>query len=148
MHHLNTTAGDLFHRDLVIRRKVDRFLREQHVTVDVVVEFDNIENIKKAVESEAGVALLPEPTVRREVQAGTLVALPLLGCTFVRPLAILLRRQRKPSPTAQRFLDLLRQPDDAGPAPNGHGNGAAHPAAPHGQQPRLTEAARGPRKKG
>ena len=41
--------------------------------VEVVLEFDNIENIKKAVEIGAGVALLPEPTLRREVQAGTLV---------------------------------------------------------------------------
>jgi DNA-binding transcriptional LysR family regulator len=136
-----------FDRDLVIRRKVDRFLRAQQVTVNVVVEFDNIENIKKAVESEAGVALLPEPTVRREVQAGTLVALPLLGCSLVRPLGVIQRRRHKPSPTAQRFLDLLRQPDDAGPHANGHGNGAARPAGTHGESPRLAGAARASRKK-
>ena len=68
-----------FDRELTIRREVDRFLREQGVTVEVVMEFDNIENIKKAVEISAGVALLPEPTLRREVQAGTLAARPLLG---------------------------------------------------------------------
>lgn len=136
-----------FDRDLVIRRQVDRFLRKQQVAVNVVVEFDNIENIKKAVESEAGVALLPEPTVRREVQARTLVALPLSGCGLVRPLGIIQRRRHKPSPTAQRFLDLLRQPDDAGPHANGHGNGAARPAGTHGESPRLAGAGRASRKK-
>jgi DNA-binding transcriptional LysR family regulator len=146
-HHLQGLRYVGFDRDLVIRRKVDRFLRQQQVTVDVVAEFDNIENIKKAVESEAGVALLPEPTVRREVQAGTLIALPLLGCSFVRPLGIIQRRGRQLRPTAQRFLDLLRQPDDAGPDANGHANGTARPAAPRGQQPRLTAAAREGRKK-
>jgi DNA-binding transcriptional LysR family regulator len=139
-----------FDKNLVIRRKVDRFLRAQQVAVDVVSEFDNVENIKRAVESETGVALLPAPTVRREVQAGTLVALPLLGCALVRPLGIILRRHSKLSATAERFLDLLRQPDDAGPTgpgANGHGNGAGRPADTNGRQSRLDGTARAPRKK-
>ena len=36
----------------------------------MVMEFDNIETIKRAVEIDAGVSLLPAPTVVREVQAG------------------------------------------------------------------------------
>ena len=61
-----------FEKGLVIRRQVDRFLREQGVSVDVVLEFDNIENIKEAVEVGAGVALLPKPTLLREVKSGAL----------------------------------------------------------------------------
>ena len=57
-----------FDKDLIIRREVDRFFRDHGVNVEVVLEFDNIENIKKAVELGAGVALLPEPTLRREVE--------------------------------------------------------------------------------
>lgn len=102
-----------FDRNLVIRREVDRFLRDQAVTVDVVLEFDNIENIKKAVEISAGVALLPEPTLRREVQAGTLAALPLVGGKLTRPLGVIRHRHRKLSATALRFIDLLRQNDGA-----------------------------------
>ena len=138
-----------FDRGLTIRRKVDRFLREQKVAVDVVLEFDNIENIKKAVESEAGVALLPEPTVRREVQAGTLVARPLAGCRLIRPLGIIQRRQRKPSLAAQLLIDLLRQPDEGPQAPerNGHSNGAGRSPHPHGTQPHHAPAAHAARKK-
>jgi DNA-binding transcriptional LysR family regulator len=113
-----------FDKDLVIRRKVDRFLRSRDVTVDVVLEFDNIENIKRAIDAGAGVAMLPEPTVRREVQAGTLVALGLVGDRLVRPLGIIRRRRHKPTATAQRFLDLLRQPDEAA-AGDTERNGAA-----------------------
>jgi DNA-binding transcriptional LysR family regulator len=98
-----------FARGLAIRRQVDRFLREQRASVDVALEFDSIENIKKAVEVAAGVALLPEPTIRREVAAHTLVALPLIGCSFQRPLGIIYRRQHQPSKTAQKFIELLRQ---------------------------------------
>jgi DNA-binding transcriptional LysR family regulator len=96
-----------FDKDLGIRRQVDRFLREQGVTVEVALEFDNIENIKKGIEIAGGVALLPEPTVRQEVAAGLLVARPLADCRFVRPLGIIYSRQHRPSPAAQRFIDLL-----------------------------------------
>ncbi len=101
-----------FDKHLVIRRKVDRFLRDHGVSVDVVLEFDNVENIKQAIEIAAGVALLPLPAVQREVRAGTLAAIPLQDARFTRPLGILHRRSPKPSPAAQRFIELLRQPDD------------------------------------
>src|SRR5581483_4434024 len=105
-----------FDKALVIRRMVDRFLREQGAAVEVACEFDSIENIKKAIEELSGVALLPEPTLRREVKAGSLVALPLAGARLVRPLGIILRRHHRLGAAALRFMDLLR--------------GAAHSQAP------------------
>jgi DNA-binding transcriptional LysR family regulator len=113
-----------FDRDLGIRRQVDRFLRQQGVTVEVALEFDNIENIKKGIEVAGGVALLPEPTLRQEVEAGLLVARPLADCRFVRPLAIITRRQTRPSLAAQRFIDLLRE--NGGPGTRHQSNGTAH----------------------
>lgn len=101
-----------FEKSLVIRRKLDRFFREHGLAVRVVMEFDNIENIKKAVEAGAGIALLPEPTLRREVEAGVLVALPLADALLVRPLGIIYRRSPRLSLAAQRFIEILRQPDD------------------------------------
>jgi DNA-binding transcriptional LysR family regulator len=123
-----------FDRNLTIRREVDRFLREQGVTVDVVLEFDNIENIKKAVEVSAGVSLLPEPTLRREVHDGTLVARPLASCRLVRPIGIIHHRHHKLSPTALRFIDLLRNPEAVAAgatdltSSNGGDHGSGHAA--------------------
>jgi DNA-binding transcriptional LysR family regulator len=97
-----------FDKNLVIRRQVDRFLREQGANVEVVLEFDSIENIKQAVALGAGVALLPEPTVRREVRARTLAAMSVVRSTLTRPLGIIHRRRNKLSAAAQCFLDLLR----------------------------------------
>lgn len=97
-----------FEKNLDIRREVDRFLRQHGVSVEVETAFDNVESIKKAVEIGAGVALLPEPTVRREVQVGSLVSRPLSGCRLVRPLGIVYSRQHKPGAAALRFIDLLR----------------------------------------
>jgi DNA-binding transcriptional LysR family regulator len=97
-----------FDKGLVIRREVDRFLRDQGVRSDVVFEFDNIENIKKAVEVGAGFALLPEPTLRQEIQAGTLLSLRLDGARMVRPLGIIHRRQHQLGNATRAFIDLLR----------------------------------------
>jgi len=101
-----------FDRDLVIRKKVDRFLRDHDAAVDVVLEFDNIENIKDAIEINAGVALLPLPALKREIEAGTLAAVPLGDARLVRPLGIIHRRNPKASAPAQAFIELLTQPDD------------------------------------
>ncbi|MBX9678098.1 MAG: LysR family transcriptional regulator [Gemmataceae bacterium] len=97
-----------FDRSLTIRRKVDRFLREQRVRVRIECEMDSIENIKDAVSNNAGVALLPEPTLQREVRAGTLVARPLTDVVFVRPLGIVHRRGHWLSGAARALLELLQ----------------------------------------
>jgi DNA-binding transcriptional LysR family regulator len=106
-----------FDTDLSIRRAIDRFLRRHGVSVDVACAFDNIENIKRAVEIGSGIAILPEPTLAQEVKAGTLVAVPLESddpsVRLTRPLAIIHRRQAALEPAAARFLELLTGDRDA-----------------------------------
>ncbi|HMF19956.1 MAG TPA: LysR family transcriptional regulator [Gemmataceae bacterium] len=125
-----------FDRNLMIRRQVDRFLREQGAGVEVVLEFDNIENIKQAVALGAGVALLPEPTVRREVRARTLAAMPLVGSTLTRPLGIIHRRRNKLSAAAQCFLDLLRADGNGQPAAHQGRNGVPRNHTPGAKRKR------------
>ena len=101
-----------FDRELPVRREVDRFLRRYEVEVDVTAEFDNIETIKQAVDEGAGVAVLPEPTLQREVQRRTLVQaqfiLPPGESTLVRPLSIVHRRNRRLNPAVTEFITLLQ----------------------------------------
>ncbi|MCE9615304.1 MAG: LysR family transcriptional regulator [Lentisphaerae bacterium] len=113
---LNGVTFIAFDKGLVIRREVDRFLREHDVDVNVAMEFDNIETIKKAVTEEAGVALLPYPTLRPEVETGALVALPLAGGRFMRPLGII-HRKHSLSAAAGRFVKVLQELDLNGDAP-------------------------------
>lgn len=96
-----------FTEELTIRREIDRALSARRVEVQMVMEFDNIETIKRAIEIDAGIALLPVPTVAREVAAGTLVSVP-LSEPMVRPLSIICRRNKELSGTAQRFIELLQ----------------------------------------
>jgi DNA-binding transcriptional LysR family regulator len=101
-----------FDRGLEIRRKVDRFLRDHGATVNGVLEFDNIENIKQAIEIGTGIALLPRPAMERELWDGTLAGVPLADARFVRPLSIVHRRSPLPGAAARRFMELLRQPEE------------------------------------
>jgi DNA-binding transcriptional LysR family regulator len=119
-----------FDRNLVIRRMVDRFFKEHDVAVEVVLEFDNVESIKTAVAIDGGVALLPGPTLRREVKAKTLAAVPLAGHGLTRPLGIIHRRRLKLSAAAQRFVDLLLE-DGAATARRNGTAGTLTPDTPH-----------------
>ena len=107
-------AGERFvalDRVLPARREIDKFLRRYDVEVDIAAEFDNIETIKQAVDEDAGVAILPEPTLRREVRRGTLVQarllLPVGDPPLVRPLSIVHRRKRRLNPAVTEFIRLL-----------------------------------------
>jgi DNA-binding transcriptional LysR family regulator len=97
-----------FDPDLVIRHEIDRVLAARGVEPNVVMEFDNIETIKRAIEIDAGVALLPEPTVLREVAAGTLASVRIGDEELVRPLGIIHARGKPLAPTVRRFIELLR----------------------------------------
>jgi len=97
-----------FQAGLKIREEIDRALSARKVQPRVALEFDNIETIKRAVEIGSGISLLPEPTITREVESGTLVQVSLEGQPLARPLGIIHRRDRKLSETAQQFIQLLQ----------------------------------------
>lgn len=98
-----------FDTDLEIRHEIDKELLARGVSVSVVMEFDNTETIKRAVEIDAGVSLLPAPTVDREVQAGSLVVIELADSRITRPVGIIQRKGKDLGKTATRFLQLLRE---------------------------------------
>ena len=139
-----------FDADLTIRHEIDRVLAEHKVEVRVAMEFDNIETIKRAVEIDAGVALLPEPTVRREVETRSLVAVPLTTDELVRPLGIIHRRGKELGITTRRFIELLQsegavvaQPEasvngEVEHETNGHENGAVGNGKPRGRKQKQT----------
>ena len=74
-----------------------------------VIEFDNIETIKRAVEIGLGCAIVPRMTVENEVTRGSLKVLEFSEGTFTRPLAIIYKRGRELSPAVRKFIDVLTQ---------------------------------------
>jgi DNA-binding transcriptional LysR family regulator len=103
-----------FEPDLPTRKVIDKHLREHGVAMEHVMEFDNIETVKRAVEIESGVSIVPANTVRAEVESGLLVALDVEGPKMSRPLGVITKRNRARSPAQKEFLKLLQS--DLAPA--------------------------------
>lgn len=96
-----------FDDELPIRRDIDRFLREQGVSVIRKVHFDNLQMMKEAVAHRVGVAILPARVMLDEMAQGRLVAIPMEGAELYRPLGIIHRRKKQFTTVAQAFLDML-----------------------------------------
>ena len=101
-----------FDTELGIRKAIERRLKQRNVKVNVVMEFDNIETIKQAIAIDAGVSILPRHTVLKEIEIGSLAAVPLGIPDLVRPVGIIHRKQKQLSPTVARFIDSLRNAED------------------------------------
>lgn len=96
-----------FSPEIPTRKATDCFLREARMDLEPTVEFDNIETMKRAVEIDAGVALVPSTTITQEVKLGTLVALEVKGKSLVRPIGILYRKGRVLTPPLKKFIEML-----------------------------------------
>ena len=97
-----------FDRALPIRKAIDRALRRRGARPNIVMEFDNIETIKQAIIIDAGVSILPRHTVQKEAGVKTLAAVGLAVPDLARPVGIIHRRQKPLTPTATRFIEMLK----------------------------------------
>jgi DNA-binding transcriptional LysR family regulator len=77
------------------------------VAVDTVMEFDNVETIKRSVEVGTGLSILPATTVTREVKGRMLATAGFAEGPFTREVGIIHRRGRVLSDAAQAFVHLL-----------------------------------------
>jgi LysR family transcriptional regulator, transcriptional activator of the cysJI operon len=96
-----------FDEEVIIRRELDRFFRDQDVTIHVVMQFDNIQSIKEAVALGSGISILPERTMYAEVEQGRLVSIPLHAPELVRPTGIIHRKKKKFTRAGRRFMGLV-----------------------------------------
>ncbi len=100
-----------FERDIPTRKAVDKILRERGVAVQYVMEFDNIETVKRAVEADLGVTIVPRATVENETRAGTLTAVNFTE-SYARPIAIIHRKGKIFSNAARKFIEMLTETQD------------------------------------
>jgi LysR family transcriptional regulator, transcriptional activator of the cysJI operon len=97
-----------FEPDIPTRRAIDKILKDEDVNVNVVMEFDNIETVKRAVEIDAGVAIVPIGTVTQEVSKNTLAAITMEDAQFYRPLAAIYKKNKVLSPAIKQFINVLK----------------------------------------
>jgi DNA-binding transcriptional LysR family regulator len=96
-----------FERDIPTRKTIDRILKQHKVEVNRVMEFDNIETIKRSVEVGIGVSILPETAVANEVRNKQLVALDFAEGVFTRSIGIIHRKGKVFSAAASEFVKTL-----------------------------------------
>lgn len=105
---LNDVKFIAFEPDIPTRKAIDKIFKDHHVDVHTVMEFDNIETVKRAVEIDAGVSIVPAVTVAQEVAKHTLVALELTGGDFNRPLGVIHKKNKVLSPAMRQFINTLK----------------------------------------
>ncbi|MBS3821359.1 MAG: LysR family transcriptional regulator [Planctomycetes bacterium] len=105
---LNDEDFVAFEANIPTRRHIDKLLKGERVRVNVTLEFDNIELLKRAIMVGSGVSILPKGNVELEASRGDLTMVPIRhGGQWVRPIGVLRRRGRQPGPAEQQFLAIL-----------------------------------------
>ena len=97
-----------FDQDIPTRKSIDEILEGADVELRTVMEFDNVETVKRAIEINAGIAILPASTIQNELLQKQLKKVPLHGTNFKRPLAIIHRKDKILNPAMQSFISLLK----------------------------------------
>ncbi len=109
---LKSIAGQkfvAFEADIPTRKALDRILREHGAEVNTVMEFDNIETVKRAVEIDAGISIVPASTILQEISKQTLACVEIDNGDFSRPLAAIYKKNKVLSPALRQFLALLKE---------------------------------------
>ncbi|MCX6894333.1 MAG: LysR family transcriptional regulator [Verrucomicrobia bacterium] len=100
-----------FEPDIPTRKALDKILKDFSVEVQTVMEFDNVETVKRAVEINAGISIVPLATIVQEIAKQTLVAVTLEDGDFVRPIAAIYKKNKVLSPAMKQFISLLKDED-------------------------------------
>lgn len=109
IHKLQFERFIAFEKDVPTREWIDNILQHYNVVVRPVMEFDNIETIKRAVEINSGISVLPQTAILQEVSGGSITAIPFSNENFFRPTGIIVRKGKILSQAGRYFIELLRK---------------------------------------
>jgi DNA-binding transcriptional LysR family regulator len=99
-----------FEPDTPTRKALDKILKEHGVSVQHVMEFDNVETVKRAVEIDTGISIVPQGSVTQEIEKQTLATVKIEDGEFFRPIAAIYKKNRVLSPAMKQFLNILKEP--------------------------------------
>lgn len=99
-----------YSEELSMRRIVDSAFRAAAVECVPARIFNSLEVLKRAVELNKGVAIVPAIAVRAEVSSKTLCARKIRGAeALTRPIAAVARKNRPLTPAMQKFIEMLKK---------------------------------------
>jgi len=112
IHRLQFERFIAFEKDVPTRAWIDGILERYSTVVRPVMEFDNIETVKRAVEIDSGISILPSTAVHQEVGNGTIKAIDFSNENFVRPTGIIVRKGKILTRAGRYLIELLRKKTD------------------------------------
>ena len=89
------------------RERVLRLFERHKIELKMVVALPSLDGIKRAVELQMGVALLPRRCAITELAGGRLVAVPVAGISRRRQLMLVCRKAHR-SHAANAFLEVAQ----------------------------------------
>lgn len=103
-----------FEKDIPTRKHIDNILEQNNVKVNIQMDFDNIETIKRMVEVDHNlVSIVPSSTITREIEINTLKSISILNDKFLRPIAVITKKGKNLSKASKNFIKLLKEYDTA-----------------------------------
>jgi len=90
-----------------VRAAVEERLKEKGIVLTNVIDFGNVEGVKRAVEAGLGISIQPRSVVQREISARSLIGVSLAGLDDKLGRFYVGRRDKHLSNAAQAFLALL-----------------------------------------
>lgn len=109
IHKLQFERFIAFEKGVPTRTWIDSILERYNIIVRPVMEFDNIETVKRAVEINSGISILPQSAILQELGSGTIKAINFSNERFIRPTGIIVRRGKILSQAGRYLIELLRK---------------------------------------
>jgi DNA-binding transcriptional LysR family regulator len=107
IHQLQFERFIAFDKNVPTRGWIDGILQRYNIVVRPVMEFDNIETIKRAVEINSGISILPKPVILQEIAGGTIMAIEFSNENFFRPTGLIVRKDKILGQASRYFIELL-----------------------------------------
>jgi DNA-binding transcriptional LysR family regulator len=92
------------------RDRVVQTFEKYHTPLNISIEMPTLEAIKRLVERDVGVALIPKMAAQTEIKSGQLVALKVSEMRLERKLYLIHRSGARLSHAARAFLNIARLP--------------------------------------
>ncbi len=95
--------------DQPTRKAIDRIFKANKVMIRRTMEFDNIETVKRTVEIEDGISIVPLTTVDEEHRLGSIVPVEIECADMWRPIGLLQQRTRSQTAVSRAFVTMLKK---------------------------------------
>ena len=108
-HELTQYPFILHEKQAVSHTLAEKWMLENNIQLNIIMEIGSIQTIKEVVELNIGVAILPKLSVKKEMKEGRLLIKPLPNYVNERNIYLIYRKNQHFSPMMQLFIEFLKQ---------------------------------------